>query len=112
MELQEWKAEVVKKAISQITYRNNMSSSDISELTFVLSDYLDEGISVLKKWRKLKNDNEFLNREHDDGLIDYLKNKMQANGRDLFSDYSSGGVRAKMDKTPESVLKSTCKQVM
>ena len=112
MELQEWKDFIVKKALRQITYRNNMSSSDISELTLVLSDYLGEGIKILKKWRKLNNDDEFVSGNHDSGLVEYLKNKVQANGRELFSDYSSGGVKAKMDKTPESVLKSTCKQVM
>ena len=112
MELQEWKDGIVQKALRQITYRNNMSSSDISELSFILSDYLDEGIKVLKKWRKLNNDDEFVIGNHDSGLVEYLKNRNQANGRELFSDYSSGGVKAKMDKTPESVLKSTCKQVM
>lgn len=112
MELQEWKDLILDKAKRQITYRNNMSSSDIQELTLVLSDYLEEGITILKKWRKLKTDDEFISGTHDSGLIGFIKSKYQANGRDLFSSYSSGGVSSKMDKTPESLLKSTCKQVI
>ena len=112
MEIQEWKDGIIDKAKRQISFRNNMSSSDIQDLTIVLSDYLEEGISILKKWRKLKDDNEFSSGEYDSGLIGFLKNKYSANGRELYSDYSSGGVRANMKKSPESILKSDYKQVM
>lgn len=112
MEMQEWKDSILDKAKRQVSYRNNMSSSDIQELTLVLSDYLEEGISIIKKWRKLQNESEFLSGEHDSRLINFLKNKYSANGRELFGDYSSGGIKANMKKSPESILKSTCKQVI
>lgn len=112
MEMQEWKNNILDKAKRQITYRSNMSSSDIQELTAVLSDFLEEGISILKNWRKLKDDVEFLSGQHDGALIDFLNNKYSASGRELYSEYSSGGVRSKMDRTPTSVLKSSCKQVI
>lgn len=112
MEMQEWKYGIIDKATRQITYRNNMSKSDIQELTMVLSDYLEEGMSILKKWRKLKDESEFVGGIHDSGLVSFLKNKYSANGRELYSGYSSGGVSSTMDKSPESVLKSTCKQVI
>ena len=112
MEVQEWKYDIVKKAKRQICYRNNMSSSDIQELELVLFDFLDDGILILRKWRKLQDDTELISGMHDSGIVEYLKNRYNANGRELFSDYSSGGIKAKMDKTPESVLKSTCKQVI
>ena len=112
MEMQTWRDGVIDKAKRQITYRNNMSASEKNELSIVLSDFLDEGISIITQWRKLKDNNEFVNGKHDNGLLNYLKNKYIANGRELYSDYSSGGVKAKMDKTPESILKSTCKQVI
>jgi hypothetical protein len=112
MEMQEWKDLIIDKAKRQITYRNNMSSSDIQELTLVLSDYLDEGISILRKWRKIKDDSAFLSKEYDSGLVLFVKEKYQANGRDLFSGYSSGGVSATMKVSPENTLKGTYKQVM
>ena len=112
MEIQEWKDSILDKAKRQISFRNNMSGSEIQELTLVLSDYLEEGISVLKKWRKIKDDSAFLTQEYDSGLVLFVKEKYQANGRDLFVDYSSGGVRATMKVTPENTLKGTYKQVI
>ena len=112
MEMQEWKDGVIAKAVRQISYRSNLSDTDMNNLTLVLSDYLDEGIKILRKWRKLKDDSELLSGMHDDGLVVFMKAKDQANGRDLFSDYSSGGIRANAKVTPESLLKASCKQVM
>ena len=112
MEMQEWRNGVIERAVRQISYRNNMSRTDIDGLTLVLSYYLDEGLNILRKWRKLKDDSEFISGMHDDGLVVFMKAKDQANGRDLFSDYSSGGVRANMKQSPESLLKASCKQVM
>jgi hypothetical protein len=112
MEMQEWKENIIAKALRQISYQSNMSNTDIDKITLVLSDYLDDGITILRNWRKLKNDNEFLIGLHNSSLVLYIKSKYQANGRDLFSEYSSGGIKANTKKTPESVLKSTCKQVI
>ena len=112
MDIYEWKNLIIDKALRQITYRSNMSNSDKQELTLVLSDYLDEGITILRKWRKMSDDSEFVSGQHDAGLVAFIKAKDQANGRDLFSDYSSGGVRANMKVTPENLLKGSCKQVM
>ena len=112
MEMQEWKDGVIAKALRQITYRANMSQNDIDNLTFVLSDYLEDGITILRKWRKMSDDSEFISGQHDSGLVSFLKAKDQANGRDLFTGYSSGGVNATMKVTPENLLKGSCKQVM
>ena len=112
MGMQEWKDGVIANAVRQITYRANMSQTDIDNLTFVLSNYLDDGITILRKWRKMSDDSEFISGQHDSGLVTFIKAKDQANGRDLFSDYSSGGVRANMKVTPENLLKGSCKQVM
>jgi hypothetical protein len=112
MGMEEWRNGIIEKATRQITFRNNMSNNEIQKLSLVLSDYLDEGISIIKKWRKLKNDDEFLNGYHDSGLIAFIKNKDNANGRELFNSYSSGGVNSTMNSNPESILKSTCKQVI
>ena len=112
MEMQEWKDGIVEKAKRQLAYRNNLSGSDIDSLTIALFDYLDEGINVLREWRKLSNDVEFISGKHDNALIVFLKEKNQANGRDLFGDYSSGGIKANMKTTPENRLKGSCKQVM
>ena len=112
MEFQEWKYGILDKAVRQITYRANMSQTDKDSLTLVLSDYLDDGITILRKWRKMSDDSEFISGQHDSGLVAFIKAKDQANGRDLFSDYSSGGVRANMKVSPENLLKGSCKQVM
>jgi hypothetical protein len=107
-----WKNKLVEKAVRQVSYKINMSANDINDLTFALSDYLDEGITILRKWRKMKDDSEFISGMHDDGLVLFMKAKNQANGRDLFAEYSSGSVKANMKHTPESLLKASCKQVM
>jgi hypothetical protein len=112
MTLNEWKDDLLNKAIRQITYRNNMSQADKNDLVLVLSDYLSEGINILRKWRKLKTDDEFVSGMHDAGLIVFIKAKDQANGRDLFGSYSSGGVSSTMKLSPESMLKASCKQVI
>ena len=112
MEIYEWKDDIINRAIRQISYRNNMSNADKAELKLVLSDYLQDGISILKKWRKMKDDSEFISGMHDEGLIVYIKAKDQANGRDLFYSYSSGGVSSSMKQTPENLLKASCKQVV
>jgi hypothetical protein len=112
MEMYEWKDGIIEKAVRQIAYRNNMSQTDKDNLTLVLSDYLNDGITILRKWRKMRDDSEFISGQHDSGLVAFIKAKDQANGRDLFSDYSSGGVRANMKVTPENLLKGSCKQVM
>lgn len=110
--MQNWKSELIGKAKRQIVQTNNMSQKEAAELAFVLSDYLEEGITILKNWRKLKVDSEFVSGKHDAGLIVFIKSKYQANGRDLFNEYSTGGIKANMKQTPESLLKASCKQVM
>ena len=112
MTVQEWKNNIIEKCKRQILFRNNMSSSEIGELKLVLSDYLDEAVDILKKWRKLLSDAEFVEGVHDSAIVLFIKQKYQANGRDLFNDYSSGGVKANMKVTPENLLKGSCKQVM
>lgn len=112
MEMQEWKDVIIEKATRQISYRNNMSNSEKTELSLVLSDYLEEGISILRNWRKLKDEAEFISGKHDSGIVNFIKNKYLSNGRELFGAYSSGGVSSTMKQTPESILKSTCKQVI
>lgn len=112
MEMQEWKDSIIERAKRQICYRSNMSNADKADLFVVLSDYLDEGITILRKWRKMTDDSEFVSGQHDSGLISFLKAKDQANGRDLFTNYNSGGVSATIKVTPENLLKGSCKQVM
>lgn len=112
MEIQDWKDEIVTRAVREISYRNNMSSSDISDLTLVLSGFLEDGIVILRKWRKLSNDSEFLSGVHNGSLVTFLKDKYNANGRENFQSFSSAGVSSTMKNTPESRLKATCKQVI
>lgn len=112
MERQEWLDSILEKSVRQISYRNNMSDTEIQELKVVLSDFLEEGIQILTKWRKIKNESDFYKGDYDSGLILFVKNKYSANGRELYSDYTSGGIKTTMDKTPESVLKSNYKQVI
>lgn len=112
MDIELWKNDIVSISARQITFQNNMSNSEISQLKVVLLDYLEEGLNILRNWRKLKNDDEFLSGKHNNGLVAYVKNRYQANGREIFGEYSSGGIQTNMYRSPESVLKSTCKQVM
>ncbi len=112
MEIQDWKDEIVENAIRQITYGSNMSSKDVSRLTAILFDYLEDGMQVLRIWRKIKIDSEFLSKKYDTALVKYLIDRNSVSGRDVFDSYSSGGVNTKFTKSPESKLKSSFPQVM
>ena len=112
MEMQEWKDSILDIAKEQISYKANMSNSEINSLTLVLSAYLNFGINILKKWRKLKTEEEFVSGIHDEALVNYIKAKYQMNGRDIFNDYSSADVKSNAKTTPENELKASCKQVM
>lgn len=107
-----WRDEIIKKVIRQISYRSNLSNADIDKLLPVLYDYLNEGVAILRKWRKISDENEIYNGKYDDGLIAFLKAKEQINGREAFSDYTSGGVTANMKVTPENILKGYYRQVL
>ena len=110
--LDEWKKLRKDNAVTQICYRNNMSTSDKTELESILSVFLDDGIAIIKQWRKLKDNDEFLTGKHDYALKQFVIDKYLSNGRDIYKGYSSGGVNATMDQTPEGRLKNSCKQVM
>ena len=112
MSIQDWKNDLIGQTKRQILQTNNMTLKEADELAFVLSNYLDEGIIILRNWRKLKDDTEFVSGKHDSGLIVFIKSKYQVNGRDLFNEYTSGGIKSNMKQTPESLLKASCKQVM
>ena len=112
MELQEWKDSIIKDAKVQIYFRNNLSLEEDSNLVSILSIYLEDGINIIKQWRKLKNDNEFIGGIHNVALKRYIADRYLAAGRELFNDYSSGGVKATMKQSPESRLKSCVKQVI
>lgn len=108
----EWREGIIEKAKRQISYRANMSSSDIQELTLVLFDFFDEAISILTKWRKLKTNDEFLQGMHDASICKFLVEKYNSIGREGFTSYGAGGISTSMPRSPESVLKSSTKQVI
>lgn len=110
--MQNWKSDLIGQAKRQILLTTNMGKNETSELVFVLSDYLEEGIAIIKSWRKLNDESEFESGKHNSALIVFMKNKYYTNGRELFDNYSSGGVSTSMKQSPESLLKSSCKQVM
>lgn len=114
MDLTQWKDSIIEKAVSQISYRANMAPVDKSELNSLLSSFLDDGISILRKWRKLKSEEneEFTNGTHDSSLVAFLKNKYYDNGKELYNGYSSNGISTSKRVAAESLLKSSCKQVL
>lgn len=112
MELNDWKDKIIEKSKKQISFRSNMSNTEIADLTTILFDYLEDGMLIIKNWRKLKDTTEFTNGQHDSGLIRYINDKYLANGREYYESFSSGGVSSSSKQSPESRLKSTCKQVM
>ena len=112
MEFDAWKLRIVEKAIAKEKYHSNMSENEALQLSTLFCDYLDDGVLIIKKWRKLKDTTEFTNGDHNEGLLTYISDRHQSRGRELYQGYSSGGVSASMVRSPESRLKSSCKQVI
>lgn len=113
MDFTQWKDSIIEKAVAQISYRANMAPTDKSELNSLLSSFIDDGISILIKWRKLNpEDEEFTNGVHDSSLVAYLKNRYYDNGKELYNGYSSNGISTNKKVSAESLLKSSCKQVL
>lgn len=112
MEYGAWELKIVEIAVAKEKYNSNMGKDELDELSVLFVDYLRDGVRIIKKWRKLKDDKEFTDGYHDDGLLTYISDRHQSRGRELFYGYSSGGVGASMVRSPESRLKSSCKQVI
>lgn len=110
MELRDWRDKIINNSKMLISNRSNMSFNEVENMTDVLELYLDDGISLIKKWRKLNDNEEFLNGDHDSALREYVYNRYLASGREIFQSYSSGGISSSMKSSPDNILKSACKQ--
>lgn len=112
MEFSAWELKIVEKAVAKEKYNSNMSNNECNELMPLFFDYLRDGVQIIKKWRKLKNTQEFVDGEHDQGLLNYISDRHQSRGRELYYGYSSNGVSASQKYSAESRLKASCKQVL
>lgn len=112
MEFDAWKLKIVEKAIEKEKYHSNMGANEVQSLTVLFSDYLEEGVHIIRKWRKLKDTTEFTNGDHDQALLNYISDRHQSRGRELYYGYSSNGVSASQKYSAESRLKASCKQVL
>lgn len=110
MEDREWRDKIINNSKILISNRNNLSLNEVEDMNSIFELYLDDGISIIKKWRKLNDFEEFLSGQHDSALREYIYNRYLASGREIFQSYSSGGVSSSMKTSPDDILKSTCSQ--
>jgi hypothetical protein len=103
---------ILNRAVSIISNRSNMSNDEAENLTPILSIYLEEGKEIIRKWRKSVGEVEIVQGLHDSALLEFVINKYTLMGRNIYDSYTSGGVKSTVSKSPESILKSSCKQVM
>jgi len=86
------------KAKTILTYMSN--TSDNTSLSVILSNFLDTGIAIITKWKKLKSEDEFLSGDYDTELIDFAVN----------SHNQLVGFNEKVVMTAESILKASLPQ--
>lgn len=73
---------------------------------------IEDAISIIRVWRKLKNDKEILEGLYDTNIVTFVLNSINMAGIEGQSQSIANGIRKNFYNTPESVLKSEIKQVL
>lgn len=111
MDIDDLGTTVVAEAKTRLWYRGNMNYGD-TELTAVLNSLFYKGISIIRKWRKLKIDDEFLQGKWDNELTDFIINSYNSLNEENLKSYAGGGFSRTYIMSAESILKSKIPQKM
>lgn len=77
-----------------------------------IEDLIDEACSIIKNWRKLSKDTEFLDGRYDRNISQYVIESIVTAGIEGQSTSNANGITKKFYGTPEANLKSSIKQVI
>lgn len=109
-DIEEYGEYIVSKAKIKLLYRSNMA--DDKSLKTILLDFFTDAYNIIKKWRKLKNDDEFLSQKWDAEIIEYVCNAYRRLGDETLASSNINGVNKSYKISPEAKLKSSIPQCM
>lgn len=109
-DLDEYKKYIVKRAQTQLLYKSNMTSS--SELTAILNYLFDDAVNIVKDWRRLKTDDEFLSQKWDKQITQYILDAYRIMGDENLNSSNINGINKNYRISPEAKLKTSIPQVV
>lgn len=76
----------------------------------LLGDYFDDAISIIKKWKKNKDDSVVTSGDYDTEIVDFIVESIGRAGLEGQSSSNANGISKTFIATPESNLKSKIPQ--
>lgn len=107
--LSEYKTFIIQSAEERLFFMKNINRES-TELKTVLSNLYDKGYSVIRQWRKMKDDTEFLNGKWNNQHIDFIVDSYNALNEENYTSSNVGGNSRTYSMSPESALKSKIPQ--
>lgn len=101
---------IVDRAKGRLLYKSNMTDS--SNLRTILLDLFKDAYNIVKKWRKLKTDDEFLSQKWDTEITDFVCNSYRRMGDETLASTNINGISKTYQISPEARLKSEIPQCM
>ena len=105
--LQKKKQEIIEKAQRAIRQKYEDYTDDQ-----ILSDYFDDAVNIIVKWRKLKSPTEIENGYYDTEIKEYIVNRFNQAGVESSYSYSGGYGSNVFFAQAETILKSKIPQVL
>lgn len=109
-DIEDYQTYIVGRAKRKLLYESNMEDS--KNLKAILNDLFTDAYNIIKKWRKLKNDNEFFEQKWDSEITDFVVNSYRVMGDETLAASSINGVSKTYKLSPEAKLKTSIPQVM
>ena len=109
LDIEEYRDYIVGKAKTKLLYRSNMTDSDVSAILF---DFFTDAYNIIKNWRKLKTDDEFLSQKWDTQIIDFVVDSYRMMGEENLAASSMNGISRTYNLSPEARLKSRIPQII
>ena len=101
---------IVDRAKNRLLYKSNMTDS--SNLRAILLDLFKDAYNIIKKWRKLKDDDEFLSQKWDTEITDFVTNSYRRMGDETLASSTMNGIAKTYKISPEAQLKASVPQCM
>lgn len=101
---------IVDRAKNRLLYKSNMTDS--KELQSVLLDLFKDACNIIKKWRKLETNDEFLSQRWDTEITDYVVDAYRRIGDETLASSNINGINKSYKISPEARLKTAIPQVM
>lgn len=105
--MQELKDKLIERTIRQLQNKDGELSEN--EL-LMLEDFFNDAIIEIKKWRKLKNDKEFLSELYNYDIVKYIIRVFQEQGIEGQTNSNVGGVSKTYKMSPKEELRSNISQ--